>query len=141
VDEVWKAVQTNASANSPLPAEVSERLNSLEKDLDASLRDEPVSGASGLDRQSSLARREMLYAVRAMRESHTDLDDPTRARIDLSLNAASDFLSGYSVSPEQPASAANTQGRWSKEIIAILVFDAVLAVVVAGWWLISRGRG
>lgn len=141
VDDVWKAVQASASANSPLPPEVSERLDTLEKDLDASLRDEPVSGSTGSDRQSSLARREMLYAVRAMRESQADLDDPTRARIDLSLNAASDFLSGYSVSPDQPTPAANPQGRWSGEIVAILAFDAVLAVVVAGWWLITRGRG
>ena len=141
MDEVWKVIQFNANAQATLPPEVSQRLETLEKDLAASLRDEPVSGATGSNRQSSLARREMLYAVRAMRESLPNLDDEARARIDKSLNAAGDFVSGYSVAPEAPAGAEESRGRWPKEIIAILVFDAALAVVVAAWWIMGRGRG
>jgi hypothetical protein len=138
VDEVWKLIQSSAGTNSPVPPEVSQQLESLERDLDASLRDEPVSGAAGSERQSSLARREMLYAVRAMRESLPNPDDAARDRIDKSLNAASDFVSGYSVTPQEPA---DPPGRWPKEIVAILVFDAVLAVIVGAWWVIGRGRG
>jgi len=140
-EEIWKLVQASASAQTPLPAETSKRLETLEKELDVSLNEQPVSGASGSDRRSSLVRRELLFAVREMRAIQGELDDPTREKIDKSLHAASNFLSGATEVTQEPAVASDPQGRWSKEVIAILVFDAVLAVVVAGWWWISRGRG
>jgi hypothetical protein len=139
IEELWERIQAKASRNSPAPAEVSQRLETLEMELDASLRDQPVSGTSGSGRRSSLARRELLFAVREMRESQTSLDDPTRERIDQSLRAASDFLSGAAVASEDPA-AAEPQGRWSNEIVAILIFDALLGLVVATWWVMGRGR-
>ena len=140
-EEIWKLIQANESTGFPLPAEVSQRMDKLEKELDASLNEQPVSGASGTDRRSSLARRELLYAVREMKESHAKLDDPIRTRIDQFLHAASNYVSGATDVSQDPAVAAAPQSRWSNEIIAVLVFDALLAVVVAGWWMMSRGRG
>jgi hypothetical protein len=136
VEVLWEQVDANDAG--ALPAEVSQQLDAVHRDLEESLRDQPVSGTSGSGRMSALARRDLLFAVRMMREPQASDDDPTRDRIEASIEAARDTLSGSSPGVADASAEAKPQGRWSTEIIAIVILDVVLAVVLAGWWVFSR---
>ena len=137
VESIWELV--DSIDEGPLPPDVAQQLDATYKDLEESLRDQPVSGTSGSSRMSALARRDLLFAVRTMKEPQASIDDRIRDRIDASIESARDIMSGASPagsdSSEKPA---NAQARWSVEIIAIIVLDVVLAVAFAGWWILGR---
>lgn len=144
IQAVWKHAQTSQSGDAKAKpsdaAEVEEWLDLTQRELEAALRAHPVSGSTGAERQTALARREMLFAVRELRKS-TPPDDAGSERIENSLEAASDYLGG-TPSVENPqvvaTDSAGDSGPWG--IIAMVVIDVIIVSLVAIWWIATRAR-
>ncbi len=145
---VWKHLQTPPRADGPLPtidSEIAEWLRTSQSELEAALRSRPVSGSTGAARQSALARREMLFAIREI-QSGPDWDVATHSRIDEALERASDYLTG--TAEVQPSPRPPSRGGEAREdaaggrrmVTAILIMDAVIAVLILGWWIAMRRR-
>jgi len=137
-----KGAESNA-ARTTVPAEVAAWLETTQTDLEQELRAHPVSGsASGSPRQKALARREMLFDVRDMRQYLASPSPLLATHIEKSLEAALNALSA--TKPERravsPATPAGDRGASSAGLKAMLVVNALLLILVVVWWLWRRSR-
>jgi len=148
IKAVWRQVHATKGAESnaartTVPAEVAAWLETTQTDLEQELRAHPVSGsASGSPRQKALARREMLFDVRDMRQYLASPSPLLATHIEKSLEAALNALSA--TKPERravsPATPAGDRGASSAGLKAMLVVNALLLILVVVWWLWRRSR-
>ncbi|HVJ69081.1 MAG TPA: hypothetical protein VM510_13930 [Caulifigura sp.] len=138
---VWKQMQARpAAATTSGPPDVMQWLVNTETDLALKLRERPIAGAKGTQRQRALARREMLFAAREIRRGPS-FDEESRERIDESLESATNYLlemPGAS-KPANPGNPAASGGH-STIIVAMLVVDIILVIAAVTWWAFGRWK-
>jgi hypothetical protein len=147
IKSLWQQVRTDNGSPTPKPPlqeEAATWLQQTQAELESALRDQPVSGAgSASARRTALARREMLFAVRALREPSNTSGEFDATLIDRSLKTAEDYLIGATVARRDPVPSAideRKRSTGSTGLAALIVVDTVLVALGAVWWFRRRSH-